>query len=250
MSVVGGRKQQQDYRAYHDEWTDQHDRKFGAWYELDTNRPIGELQPVGFLPPWLPPMRYIQWEKKTGFRFRWNYDAIADEWSSLTAAYYEEAAEYAMNHNIPAPEHVGGPLDYRIRAALKRPPLSPAIPLACKLGNPWMLGVPGVPVDQTMKLILAQSVNANGREVLDQILAKLNKDQETSEIVPVPTLDFKVDIDHLAKPKRSIEDITYDPATVTYEQFSKASFAQGTTQAETVKLWREHKELIKELVKA
>jgi hypothetical protein len=241
---LGGRKQQHDARGYPDEWMDQHGRKFGAHYELESNRPIGELQPIGFSPPWLPPMRYISWEKKTGFRFRWNYDVIADEWSSLTAAYYEEAAKYAMDHNIPAPEHVGGPLDYRLRAALGKPPLSPAIPLACKLGNPWMLGVPGAPVDVTMKEILSQSVNANGREVLDKILVKLSADQAVSEIVPVPTLDFQTDIDKAPSRGRSIVDVTYDPSKITYAEFSKDAFAKGMKQVEVVLAWKEHQSLL------
>jgi hypothetical protein len=238
------RKQQADYRDYHEEWTDQHGRRFGAWYEIDTFRPIGEFKPIDSTPPWLPPMKYIKWERKNGFRFQWDYESLADEFAGHTASYYEEAAEYAMAHNIPAPE-VGGPIDYRIRGALKRPPLSPALPLACKLGNPWLLGMTKV-VDEEMKAILYQTA-ASTREMLEKIQARLNMQQANSGIAPIETIEFETNVDATAKPRRSISDIDYDPAKVTYQEFSKALYAQGKSQGETVELWKEHKKLIAEV---
>lgn len=236
------RKQQSDYRGYHNEWTDQHGRLFGAWYEIDTFRPIGELTPLGFTPPWLPPMKYIQWERKNGFRFQWMYDVIADEFSGHTAVYYEEAAEFANDRNLPVPD-LGGPVDYRIRAVLKRPPLSPAIPLACKLGDPWILGVPGAKVNETLKALITQTVNANGREALEAIMKRLNEQAAASGIAPVPNIDLQFE-DSIVVKKKSISDVSYDPASVTYNEFSKALWAQGKTQGEITQLWADHKQAL------
>src|SRR5689334_11451746 len=100
-------------------FTDQHGRKFGAQADMATNSPIAEFQPQGFMPPWLPPMRYAIFAQTGDLEFRWDYDTLATEWSGGTAQYYEEAGKLAlqMPGDIPVPE-IGGEVDRRIRLVL------------------------------------------------------------------------------------------------------------------------------------
>lgn len=234
------KRTQRDYRGYSEEWMDNHGRRFAGWFETSSMKPVGPLTPIGHNPPWLPPMKYIKWEGAHSFRFAWDYDALAEEWASMTASYYEDATAFALERGLPVPE-LGGEVDFRVRAVKGKPPLSPAIPLACKLGNQWILGVPGVAVDPMLKACLTQSVGHNSREALEKIQAALDARHAGVETVPSIPLSFDVD---KAQKAKTIHDIDYDPASVTYAEFSKALFAQGKKQGEIVELWREHKSLL------
>lgn len=67
-------RQKRTFRVY----TDQHGREFEAVADMATNQPIGELNPKGFTPPWLPPMRFAKWRQDGDLQFRWDYDTMAN----------------------------------------------------------------------------------------------------------------------------------------------------------------------------
>jgi len=60
-------------------FTDQHGRRFGAVVDRGNNTPIAEFQPQGFLPAWLPTMRYAKWAEEGDLEFRWDYDSVAED---------------------------------------------------------------------------------------------------------------------------------------------------------------------------
>ena len=138
-----GESLQRAKRDWSDDFTDQHGRRFSAQYDIGNSRPIGELAPVGFTPPWLPSMFYIRWAKaKGGFHFRWDYEALANELVGNAVSYYEQVMEFMLEHmkGEPIPE-LGDPVPSMVlRSPIGKPPLSPAIVLACQAGDPWGLG--------------------------------------------------------------------------------------------------------------
>jgi hypothetical protein len=170
-----GESLQRARRGWTDEFTDDHGRKFAAQYELANGRPIGELQPVGFAPPWLPPMRFIVWERPGGFRFRWDYATMANELAEQADAFYTEVVQFMLEHmrDERVPE-VGEPIPAKALRFVGKPPLSPAIPLAAEAGDPWILGEPAAVDTLNLKDVLAQTVNANGREALKLIRERTN----------------------------------------------------------------------------
>jgi hypothetical protein len=83
--MITDKKSQADYRVFR-EFTDQHGRVFEAWSDMATNQPIGELNPKGFSPPWLPPMRFAAWQRVGDLHFRWEYQKMSAELGGDTAA--------------------------------------------------------------------------------------------------------------------------------------------------------------------
>jgi hypothetical protein len=225
-------------RGYHDAFTDQHGRQFAAQYDLGNQRPIGELAPVGFNPPWLPPMRFIRWERPGSFRFRWDYQSMAAELSGDTAEFYQNVAVFITDHmpHETVPEF-GEPIPPKVRRILGNPPLSPALPLACEAGEPWMLGVPGAPVNAMLKALVEQSAAGNSKDALDAIKALLKK-TETS--APVPTLPSEADV---VVRQKTIH--TFDPETITYNEFVKECKGRKMAMPDIVAAWREHRANVK-----
>lgn len=218
-------------------FTDQHGRRFGAQADMATNAPIAEFQPQGFMPPWLPAMRYAKFAQTGDLDFRWDYDANAEDWSELTGAYYDSAVQVSLQlpGEVPTPE-IGGAVDRRIRAVLGQPPSSPAIPLACKAGDPWMLGKPGAKDALGMKPLLQQQLGANSQEALAMIRSRLAAQAEAEGMEAVPTLPEKpLEVER----KRSITDRPDVP--ITYQQFVAEAKARGMTHAEATLAWKDHK---------
>jgi hypothetical protein len=145
-----------------DEYTDQHGRRFAANYDMRNMRPKEELRPVGFNPPWLPNMKYIIWERDGGFRFRWDYATMANDLSEMSTAYYAQVFEFMTEHmNGTEPPELGEPVPTKVlRSPIGKPPLSPALPLACEAGEPWMLGIAGAKPNDMLKAIIEQSATA------------------------------------------------------------------------------------------
>lgn len=220
-------------------FTDQHGRKFGAESDIATSQPIGELMPQGFCPPWQPPMRFATWRRVGELDFRWDYETMAAELSGVTAEYYQDAVKFAIENNKPEPE-IGGPVDRTIRYVLGPPPMSPAIPLACEAGDPWMLGVPDAPVTQILKDILQQSAGANSKDALDFIRAKLAKDVGQS----APAVPSTPAVPLVMERARTITDPgpMVDPATVTYKEFVGEAMKRGMAMADAATAWKDHKE--------
>ncbi len=220
-------------------YTDQHGRKFGAESDIATSQPIGELMPQGFCPPWQPPMRFAKWRRVGDLDFRWDYETMAAELSGITAEYYQDAVKFAIENNKPEPE-IGGPIDRSIRYVLGPPPLSPAIPLACEAGDPWMLGEPDAPVTQILKDILHQTAGANSKDALDFIRAKLKRDIGQSGVPLVPTVPAKPEV---TERPRTIADPgpMVDPSTVTYKEFLGEAMKRGMAMADAANAWAEHK---------
>lgn len=236
MVLSPGQSLQRIRRAYR-EFTDQHGRRFGAQADIATSQPMGEFTPLGCNPPWLPPMRYAKFRQDGELHFRWLYEDLAAEWSGITAQYYQDAVKFALEHGKPEPE-LGGPVDRSIRYVLGVPPLSPAIPLACQAGDPWLLGIPKAPVNQVLKDILEQGVGANSKEALEYIRALVGR--STADRALVETLPAPADIVTVQK---SITDPAplEDLPEVTYPMFLASCRGRNIPLYEISKLWAEHK---------
>lgn len=239
-----GTSLQRERRAFRI-FTDQHGRRFGATVDKPTNAPIAEFQPQserGFgIAPWYPSMFYAKFQTTGDMEFRWDYLALADEWSGGTASYYDEAVKLALQlpGDIPVPE-VGGPIDRRIRSILGPPPLSPAIPLACELGDPWILGAMGAKVNEELKAIL-QGTAPSGREALAAIQARLQERATADAVALVPvSVQKPLEVER----QRSITDVDddVDAMDVTWPQFLAAAKARGRmTLPEIGVAWQEFK---------
>ncbi len=244
MSLVDftnpGSSKQREARAYTKEFRDQHARRFASTYEKINQRPVGEMQPEGFAPPWLPPQRFMKWEAEGSFRFDWDYLSMANELASETASKYEEYAVFAIENKMEVPE-IGGPVAPLIRRICGKPPLSPAIPLACMEGDPWILGVPGAPVNRVLESILRQSYNASSTEALRVIRESIAKfiTSDTDSLVPtVPAAP------PAAVAPRSIHTDEAPPiemSEITYSQFLRECKGRKMKMPEIVAAWNEHK---------
>lgn len=235
-----GESLQRVKRGWTDEFTDDHGRKFAAQYELANGRPIGELQPVGFSPPWLPPMRFIVWERPGGFRFRWDYATMANELAEQADAFYTEVVQFMLEHmkDEQVPE-VGEPIPAKALRFVGKPPLSPAIPLAAEAGDPWILGVAGAVDTLNLKDVLAQTVNANGREALKLIRERTNAKLGASNVQTVPTM---TPAPVISERKRTIDDVDLTAIeTVTYREFVAAAMKGGMSMADAATAWADHK---------
>lgn len=223
-------------------FTDQHGRRFGAQADMSNNAPIGEFQPQGFMPPWLPTMRHAKFSTAGDLDFRWDYDQVAEDWSAQAASYYEDAAKLSLQlpGNVPTPD-VGGEVDYRIRVMMGPPPLSPAIPLACKAGDPWALGKPGAKDALGLEIVLRQGSVAKGQEALRIITDRLATQAKEAGLELMETRPEKP---AESEKVRSIHDV--DPnapiVAVTYAAFIAEAKAQGMTHADAALAWKAHKE--------
>jgi len=227
-------------RGWTDDYMDQHGRRFAAQYELANGRPIGEFQPVGFNPPWLPPMRYIIWERPGGFRFRWDYETLANEFAGGSHEFYTQVAEFMVEHMAgqAVPED-GEPIPAKVRRFFKAPPLSPAIPLAAQAGDPWILGEPGADDVLNLKAVLDQTINANGREALERIRSRTREKIGAAGVTPVATLPEEP---AMSDRKRSIHDVDLSQIEkVTYQQFLAAALKGGMSMADAALAWQAHK---------
>ena len=242
-TIQPGQSIQRMQTEWSDEFMDQFGRKFAANYDIRNMRPKEELRPVGFSPPWQPPMGYIKWDRQGGFTFRWDLETMANDLSENATAYYAQVFEFMAEHMAGhEPPDIGEPVPTKvIRSPVGKPPLSPAIPLACLAGDPWILGTPGATPNKLLKDILDQSATANGRQALAEIRARMAKMVEQGGQV-IPTRVVQTDADKAVK-ARSIVDI--DPANLpllTYKEFLSACMAQGKTMAEGALAWQRHKD--------
>lgn len=242
ITLQPGESLQRLQTEWSDDFTDQFGRRYAANYDIRNMRPKEELRPVGFNPPWLPPMRYILWERHGGFKFRWDLETMANDLSGDATAYYAQVFEFMMEHmpGVEVPE-LGDPVPTKVlRSPIGKPPLSPAIPLACLAGEPWILGTPNAPVNGMLKAILDQSATANGRKALEVIRERMKVVAGEHAIqARAPEGD---PWNH--KVARSIDDI--DPAAITqvsYVDFISAAMKdKRMTMAEAALAWKAHRE--------
>ena len=227
-------------------FTDQHGRQFTAQSDVRTQQPKEELRPVNdrgdknFMPPWLPPMRFAIFTEGS-LDFRWDYGTMATELSGDAADYYQRAMEFAVEHNKPEPE-LGGPVDRSIRFLLGKPPLSPAVPLACEQGDPWMLGVPGAPVNKVLHEVLTQGVQSNSKIALE-VIKKALRDTEIREEIPL-VAERPVARTVMDKKEKTIHDIDLDAVPeITYQEFVKECRGRKMKLPEIAALWQEHKRM-------
>lgn len=238
LVIQPGESLQRLQTEWTDEFQDQFGRHYAANYDIRNMRPKEELRPVGFIAPWLPPMRYTVWERQGGFKFRWDFETMANDLSGDATAYYAQVFEFMMEH-MPGvePPELGEPVPTKvIRSPIGKPPLSPAIPLACMAGEPWILGTPGAPVNMMLKAIIDQSATANGRQALTIIRERMAALAGENAIQARPIEETAV------KAARSID--TVDPTNLpklTYPEFLAMCMSKGMKQAEAVLAWQAHK---------
>lgn len=230
-------RMRRDYRQF----TDQHNRIFGAQAEIATSQPIGELMPEGFSPPWLPPMRFAKWAKTGHLHFRWDYATMAAELAGDTSTYYQDAGRMATEKGETEPE-IGGPVPRWIRNVLGKPPLSPMIPLACERGDPWMLGQPGAAVNPILKEILEQGVGNSSKETLAYIQKNLDAYVAGHAVPMVPSVPVPVEVTKAAKSITDEEELPPLIASeVTYQQFVKSCGGRGMKMPDIIAAWNAHK---------
>ena len=245
MFLQPGQSLQREKRDWSDDFTDQHGRRFSAQYDIGNSRPMGELTPVGFSPPWLPPMFYIRWTRpKGGFHFRWDYETLANELVGDATVYYagvmdfmvEHMKEYVQEHGIP---DIGDPVPNMVlRSPIGKPPLSPAIVLACQAGDPWALGVPGTPVNADLKLALEQSSTSSGRAALILVRERMAKMVGEAGVKEIEQEDST------AKAAKTIkdDDTTLDMSALSYQEFVSSATKRGRMSlADAAVAWAEHK---------
>lgn len=205
-------------------YTDQHGRVFYATADGISQQPIGELQPVGFRPPWQPPMRFAKWRRDGDLNFRWDYQSMADELSADVAAYYEQATKFALEHNLPVPD-VGGVVDRRISAVFGPAPISPEIPMAADAGDPWLLGVADAAKSDDLAAILQQGTISTGNDALRQIKERIATRMGTITPQNVGT-----------------DPVPTNSTSVTYQQFMSEARKSGMSMADIAVAWKTHKE--------
>lgn len=213
----------------HRVFTDQDGRRFSAVADSTTQQPIGELIPAGWVAPWLPAMRFAKWRQINDLDFRWDYGAMADELAAQTAAYYEQATKFALEHNLPNPE-VGGLVDRRIQAVFGHPPLSPEIPLSADAKDPWLLGVAGTLQNDDIVGLLRQGVLTSGNEALTAIKERIAARSAARDSAPVVA-----DADDPVLTPLS-------PETVTYQSFMAEARKNGMSMADIALAWKAHKD--------
>ena len=128
---------------------DQHDRKWGAFIEIKTGDPTGEIQPIGWQAPLMPPQKFIHpvRDPDTGQpeagRLEIDYadwirelrQAITDYQERLhffaTSLYGEKAGEMVQNPSAELRRYMRGDPPYwePVYAAMR--------------GDPWVLGAEG-----------------------------------------------------------------------------------------------------------
>lgn len=245
LFIPPGQSIQRMQRAYRT-FTDNHGRKFVATVDIRNGAPCEELKPKDFNPPWLPSMGYAKFRADHDIEFRWDYGTLATELAGLTAEVYSVYRKFAMREKLPVPE-VGGYVDPLVvdGSGEGPPPLSPAIPLACEQGDPWILGVPGAQVNPYLKEILEQGVGSSSKEALDYIRGKLAQTAKDMRIELVPTKELPVDLTKAEKPRR-----VDDPAPlaempdITYQQFLQECRGRKMSMPDIYKAWTDHKALM------
>src|ERR1035437_3330308 len=206
-------------------FTDQHGRVFAAQCDIRNGPPEKDRRPAkpapthNFSPPWLPPMRFAKMVTGSD-QFRWDYSTMASELAGQTAEVYSDYRKFAMREKLPIPE-VGGVVDSLIRDALGEPPLSPAIPMACEQGDPWILGKPGAAVNPYLKEILEQGVGSSSKEALAYIGKRLS---ETAIQMAVPRIPTAPVAETAAEKPKSIDDLPNleDMPEITYKDFLRS----------------------------
>jgi hypothetical protein len=235
-----GESIQRTQTGWSEDFTDQHGRRFQANYDNRNMRPKEELRPVDCTPPWQPPMKYIVWDRHNGFKFRWDYATMANDLTEAATSYYAQVFEFITEH-MPGtePPELGDPVPTKVlRSPIGKPPLSPAIPLACEAGDPWILGIPGAEPNKLLKDIIEQSATANGRQALQVIRERM---QALAGDKAIPTIAREADPG--VAPKKSITDI--DPTImdkISYRDFLAAAMASGMSMAQGAAAWKAHRE--------
>ena len=227
-------------------FADQHGRRFAAQCDIRNGEPKEELRPVNdeqrqFNPPWLPPMQYAKMRRGSE-QFSWDYTTLAQELAGMTAEKYSSYRKFAMREKLPIPE-VGGVVDALILDVLGKPPLSPAIPLACEQGDPWVLGFPNAPVNPYLKEILEQGVGSSSKEALDYIRERL---AETAAAAKVPLVEARVEAPAVTTKAKRIDDLPElaEMPEITYQQFVAECRGRKMDLVTIGKLWQQHKDNI------
>lgn len=218
----------QRLRRVYRTFTDQHGRRFGAQADAASNQPIGEFQPLDCRPPWTPPMRFAKFAQDGDLFFRWDYQSMADELSAEVASYYEAVTKWALEHSLPVPE-VGGTVDRRLQALYGRPPLSPEIPIAASMGDPWLLGAPGAEKDADLAAILQQGTSSTGNDALRAIKERVEH-RLAGKIPPTP-----------ASTDAAVQD-----GPITYQTFMAEGRSRGLSMADISLAWKAHKDALVE----
>lgn len=226
-----GTSPQRERRA-HRTFTDQHGRQFSTVVDKETNTPIGEMRPLNSAAPWYPTQPYAVFSANGDSVFRWDYKRLSDELGGMVSVYYDFAIEEALKYNLPVPE-VGGVVDRRVRSLCGIPPFSPAIPLACEMGDPWMLGLPDAKPSAGMEDIVRQNIAifGNANEALATIRAQLEQAlghrisapvAEAAEAAPAPLAPV-------------------DAVPTTYPAYFAWAKGHGMKPAEIGAAWKDHK---------
>lgn len=247
--------------------TDQHGRKWEAQCDIRNNRPKEEMRPLGCMPPWWPPMRFIWWDGEQQLTFRWAYRQLANELSSQTATWYSNARKMAVKEKLPIPE-VGGDVHQLIRDVFGNPGLSPELPLSAELGDPWVLyGDEHAPRNPDLYSVLNQGIQMQSNEALDIIETRVRArmglgPNETPNLTPITmqaTVEQLQGAPLIRKTITPVGPAYVSPAPVVaprapgvpikYGEFFAEMRATKMPVAEIAVAWNAHKAALKESVK-
>jgi hypothetical protein len=249
------------YRVY----TDQHGRQWEAQSDIRNNRPKEEMRPLGCIPPWWPPMRFIWWDGDNQLTFRWAYRQLANDLSSYTATWYSNARKMAVKEHLPVPE-VGGDVHQLIRDVFGNPGLSPEIPLSAELGDPWILyGDEHAPRNPALYSVLNQGIQMQSNEALDIIERRVRERMglemnDTPNEAPITMASVTEALQQGPPIRKTIKPIGPPVAPVapakaraatpgkmpTYGEFFAEMRAQKMPVAEIAIAWNAHKAALKE----
>ena len=222
-------------RRTHRTVLDQHGREFSCVVDRENGQPIGEMRPLetnGYtLAPWYPSQPYAKFPADGGYRFTWDYQRLGDELGGMVSAYYDFATKTAIENNLPVPE-IGGVVERRVQALCGIPPFSPAISMACEMGDEWLLGKVGAVPTEGLAEIVKQNLQqfGNGNQALSAIRALLEKAMGKA-------IDTRVTVAEAAPSAPQVEDAV----PTVYQEYVAWARKQGYTLKEIGPLWQEHK---------
>lgn len=234
LGVVNPGDSLQRMRRASRQYTDERGRLFYAEADAISQQPIGEMRPVGWVAPWLPPQRFAKFRRDGELSFRWDYQSMADELAADVAAYYEQATKFALEHNLPVPD-VGGIVDRRIAAVFGPAPLSPEIPMAADAGDRWLLGYPDAPRNDDLAAILRQGTISTGHDAIQVIKDRIAKRMGTFVPDSAP-----------GTPEPFVP--TPPEGLLTYREFVAEGRKNGMTMPDIALAWQAHKTNMQEPV--
>jgi hypothetical protein len=215
-------------------------RPYWSWVERSAEgtaapQPVGELRPMGWRAPWMPPHKYIirsvgkiqhngSWLTGPGSTpfFKIDYAEMMKEDKEATEAYYQLAVNEAVRLKEPMPRF-GQPLSPEMMLVMGKPPRSPKIAEAAMAGDKWLLGQQ-MPVWDAAKQKMVVPENATLARLLkmgnaEYLTAQQDEDAQATEAKSAITAEM---YDELRQQIAELKAANEDKAKKAAERMAKA----------------------------